>query len=206
MAVMTGPSSNEQTLQTYEKHVDRYLSGTPTESPAAVVEALQDLADTLPDRADVLEIGSGPGRDAELLESLGVTVLRSDATAAFVERLRAEGHTAEVLNVIHDPLGGPYDGVMALAVLLHLDRDDLPRALHNIASGLAPGGRFLCSLMEGTGEQWSTHKMDAPRHFVFWSEDELTALLAAAGLTVDRCTRHTSNRGATWLTFLSHNR
>lgn len=201
---MAGPNNNEQTLQTYERHVDRYLSGTPKDSPAAVVEALQDFADALPAGGAVLEIGSGPGRDADLLESLGVTVHRSDATAAFVARLREEGHTAEVLNVIHDRLGGPYDGVMALAVLLHLDRDDLPLALRNIASALAPGGRFLCSLMEGAGEEWSARKMDAPRHFVFWSDNELTSLLAAAGLSVDRCTRHRSDRGATWLTFLSH--
>lgn len=203
MSLMAGPSNNEETLQTYERHTDRYLSGTPSEAPASVVHSLRDLAEALPAGAQVLEIGSGPGRDASLLESFGVTVHRSDATAAFVERLRDEDHTAEVLNVIHDSLGGPYDAVMALAVLLHLDRDDLPGALRNIAAALAPGGRFLCSLMEGTGEQWSTHKMDAPRHFVYWSEDEFTALLAAAGLSVDRCTRHTTPRG-TWLTFLSH--
>lgn len=204
MSSVADPSNNEQTLQTYESYVDRYLSGTPTETPSDVVEALQDLADALPDGADVLEIGSGPGRDADLLESFGVRVHRTDATAAFVERLRAEGHSAEVRNVIHDSLGGPYDGVIALAVLLHVDRDDLPSALRNIAAALLPGGRFLGSLMEGAGEEWSTHKMDAPRHFVFWSEEEFTALLAAAGLSVDLCRRHTSTRGAQWLTFLTH--
>ncbi len=77
----------------------------------------------------VLELGSGPGREATVLERLGATVRRTDGTPAFVERLRAAGHDAHVLDARRDPLGGPYDAVFANAVLLHLSRPDLQALL-----------------------------------------------------------------------------
>lgn len=55
----------------------------------------------------VLELGSGPGWDALHLEARGVRVTRSDATGAFLTRLRAAGHEALHLGVRTDDLGGP---------------------------------------------------------------------------------------------------
>lgn len=194
--------SNQRTLQTYEDHADRYLERTPDAAPSVVVDSLKNFAELLPPDARVLEIGSGPGRDAALLETWGVQVRRSDATVAFVDHLRQQGHEAVVLNVINDPLDGPYDGVMAMAVLQHLDRDDFRSVLTKIAAALSPGGLLLFSMMEGEGEKWSEHKMDAPRHFVFWNEDQLTRALADAGLDLVRVWVHGQTDRGPWLTFL----
>ncbi len=69
----------------------------------------------------MLEIGSATGRDAAVLEARGLKVRRTDATPAFVDRLRADGVAADVLNVITDELGGPWDAIYAGAVFLHLN-------------------------------------------------------------------------------------
>lgn len=88
----------------------------------AMVRYLAQIS-KLVDGGTILELGSGPGRDAEYLESLGVSVARTDGALAFVEMMRAEGFTAEVLDMRTGQFNGTYDAVVANAVLLHLRRD-----------------------------------------------------------------------------------
>ena len=52
-------------------------------------------------------IGSGGGRDAAYLEKHGLHVRRTDVTPAFVDLLRHEGHTADLLDPLHDNLSYP---------------------------------------------------------------------------------------------------
>ena len=132
----------------------------------------------------MLELGSGPGTDADRLEAFGLRVLRSDATPSFTERLRGLGHAVLELDVRRDALPSPVDGVFANAVLLHLDRDALPAALLRMHGALAPGGVLGGTLKEGDGEEWSDRKLGVPRHFTYWREAPLREALEAAGCTV----------------------
>jgi hypothetical protein len=63
--------------------------------------------------------------EARYLEHRGSVVERTDATLAFVERLRAQGHVARLLDARHGDFGGPHDAVVAHAVFPHLERTDL---------------------------------------------------------------------------------
>ena len=96
----------------------------------------------------VLELGTGPGWDADLLETLGLSVERTDAAIAFVGRLLEAGHQARVLDARAADYGGPYDGVLADAVLLHLDPARCEDAL---LSALGRAGRVVESLEHVTG-------------------------------------------------------
>ena len=80
----------------------------------------------MPAGGTVLEVGSGPGWDADLLEAHGVAVRRTDLTRAFIDLQAARGKVVERLDVTTDELGGPYDAVLALAVLQHVERPQLP--------------------------------------------------------------------------------
>lgn len=62
-------------------------------------------------------------------------VARTDATPAFVKMMRAAGHDARLLDVRSDPLGGPCQGVLANAVLLHLSRAQFQNAVQRARSG-----------------------------------------------------------------------
>jgi SAM-dependent methyltransferase len=143
---------DDATIRAYEQRMDRYLAAQ--REPAADVAAWQDrFVELVGAGATVLELGSGPGTDADRLEGLGLRVLRSDATRAFADRLRALGHPVLDLDVRRDPLPQGVDGVFANAVLLHLDRDDLLAALLRLRAALVPGGVLACSLKEGDGEE-----------------------------------------------------
>jgi 2-polyprenyl-3-methyl-5-hydroxy-6-metoxy-1,4-benzoquinol methylase len=173
---------NDETLQTYERAAARYAERTvrADDEPDNLVPLVAAHA---PAGAEVLEVGSGPGHDAARLEALGFRLRRSDATRAFVELQRAQGHEIDVLDVRTDDLGGPYDVVFAHAVLLHIDRAELPGVLTHLRDAVRPAGLLAMSLKEGDGEEWSSHKVELPRHFTYWREEPLRAVLEDVGWT-----------------------
>ncbi|HEU5270638.1 MAG TPA: class I SAM-dependent methyltransferase [Jatrophihabitans sp.] len=169
------------TLASYQANVERYVAGLAPVPAPATAEHLARFAGLLPPAGRVLEIGSGPGRDAAELESLGLRVRRTDAAPAFVERLRRDGHPADLLDVLTDELGDGYDGIWASAVLLHLGRDQLAAVLRRCRAAVRPGGVLGFSVKEGDGEAWTTEKLGAPRYFVYWRRDPLVALVRRTG-------------------------
>ena len=68
----------DPTLQTYEAAAQRYREQTRQAGPD-LLDFLDRLAALAGPGAHVLEIGSGPGNDAVLLEARGLRVTRTDA-------------------------------------------------------------------------------------------------------------------------------
>ncbi len=187
ITVSLDASARAATIAAYEADADRYAEARAGEPGAEVIRLYDDFAAALPAGAEVLEVGSGPGRDAEALEARGLRVRRTDVTPAFVERLRRQGYDAVVLDPLHDALGGPYDGVLADAVLLHLSRDECVEVLRRLRGATRDGGALALTLKEGQGSGWSTHgAVRAPRHFTYWRPEELREALTGAGWVVTR--------------------
>ncbi len=187
---------NDTTLATYQTAADRYIEHSPPPPPFLL--AYLDRLTGLVGHGHVLELGSGPGRDAAYLERHGVQVTRSDATRAFVNRLRAAGYEARLLDVRHDDLGGPYDAVLANAVLLHLGRDQFRYALRRVRQAVTAAGLLAITLKEGDGDGWSTAKLGLPRHFTYWREPALRQALDDAGWHVTFLA-HVPGRTDQWL-------
>jgi SAM-dependent methyltransferase len=172
------------TVRAYDLDAAAYAANAPA-VPESLRADVRRLVDELGAGARVLEIGSGGGRDASLLEEHGLRVRRTDVTPAFVELLRAQGHEADVLDPLTDDLSsdeGPYDAVWANASLLHVARADLPAVLRRLAEVTRRGGLLRVAVKEGDGEGWSTHgSIRGPRHFTYWRPDALRAVLVGAG-------------------------
>lgn len=177
-------SATDLTLEAYQDCNDLYCAASPSAVAVPVAALLDALVDLIPPSGRVLEIGSGPGLEAQYLEQRGLVVDRTDATPAFVERLRREGHPARLLDVRKDDLGGPYDAVVANAVLLHLERAEAEKALAACLAGTRPGGVLALTLKEGDGESWSETKLGRPRWFVYWREAPLRRVLERVGWEV----------------------
>jgi SAM-dependent methyltransferase len=144
-------SENVTTLASYEAAADQYVAHQPPTAPAALLTFVDAIAELLPNGGRVLEIGSATGQDATLLEARGLRVCRTDATVGFVNRLRAHGVEAEILNVLTDELGGPWDGIFANAVFVHLNVYELAGVLAKTARSVTPGGILGFTVKEGDG-------------------------------------------------------
>lgn len=171
---------NTRTVESYEKIAVDYARETA--GSGVMSGALTRLAETIPS-GHVLEIGSGPGWDADVLEEADLTVRRTDITQAFIDLQHNRGKAIDRLDAINDSFGGTYDAVVALAVLQHVPRGDLPRVLAKVAAALRPGGRFLVAVRLGDGVGWEVGASGNRYYLAFWTEDEFIAELARVGLT-----------------------
>ena len=176
------PTNNERTVASYEQIVDDYAR--KTEGGHVLSGGLTRLAEAIPG-GHVLEIGSGPGWDADQLETAGLTVRRTDITQGFIDFQRDRGKQVDRLDAISDDLGGPYDAVICLHVLQHIEPDDFAVVLGNIVAALRPGGCFLVSIPVGEGITWEVGDSGNQYFRVLRTEDELTTDLEALGLRIE---------------------
>jgi SAM-dependent methyltransferase len=200
------------TTRSYDDNAEEYAAAMSA-MPDVVADHLDELATRLGDGARVLEIGSGPGRDAAAMEQRGLSVRRTDVSEGFVSLLRAAGYLADHVDPLRDDLGDPlhggdpYDGVWASASLLHVRRHELPVVLRRLAEVTRRGGTLYASLKEGDGVTWSVHgSVSGPRFFTFWREEPLRAVLDLAGWQVDEVRRSETDDGQPWLAMFAARR
>jgi SAM-dependent methyltransferase len=186
-------STNDVTLAAYERRSDSYRAAL-RQPPPWHVAFLNGLADALPTNASVLELGSGTGDNARYLAAHGLSVQPSDAAASFVTQMRVDGLRPLTLNVLFDEVGGPWDAIVALAMLLHLTRDELSTVLEKLHAGIRPGGLLAFSVKEGDGAGWSEHKLGLPRYFTYWRAEPLRRLLNSSGWEVTSLECHSGQR------------
>jgi 2-polyprenyl-3-methyl-5-hydroxy-6-metoxy-1,4-benzoquinol methylase len=175
--------NNQRTVQAYEGYAHQYAAAVPQEASGLSKDGIERLVAIVPN-GTILEVGSGPGWDADFMESLGLTVRRTDVTQAFLEFQAERGKTVDSLDILVDEVGGPYDGVVALYVLQHIDRDQMVSILGKVSQALKTDGVFLVSLCEGEGDIWERSQKSGDYHVVLWSETDFVNSLAAAGLQV----------------------
>ena len=201
MSDLPPPPELVSTVAAYDAHAASYAAGLPSPDDAYLA-GLDRFVAALPAGARVLEIGSGSGRDALLLEERGVCVQRSDVSQGFVDLMAAAGQPALLLDPLVDDLGGPWDAVYASASLLHVRRDHLPLVLRRLRGCVRVGGLLVLDLKEGDGEGWSTHgNIPVPRHFTYWRETGLRVVLGSSGWVVGSVERWAGRTQATqgWL-------
>ena len=171
---------NQRTVAGYERCARDYaaeVGSTPSPEGAA---ALRQLANAVAPGNRVLEVGSGPGWDADFLESLGIEVHRTDVTASFRDFQAERGKRCDRLDVLVDDIDGRYHGIVMLYVLQHFERAELDAVLGKLAQALEPGGALLLSYAEGDEECWQ-HGDSGDYRVVRWTREALDARLAQAG-------------------------
>lgn len=176
MTTASTPSQSRQTIASYEAYADHYCTLVGEVPNAFDQRAFRHVAEIAGAGGRVLEIGSGPGWDADFLETLGLTVRRTDATKRFLELQAARGKEGELLDVITDEVGGPYDAVVAMCCLIHVPREEIDQVLAKLAASLRPGGALIVSMRDGD------HETTGKYHTIYWRRTAFAARLTAAGL------------------------
>ena len=181
------PAHDRHTIAGYERCAGDYAQATAPVADGAVHPALRRFAEALPAGGRVLDVGSGPGWDADALESLGLRVRRTDATEAFRDLQARRGARVDRLDLLADPIplppGGAYDGAMMLCVIQHFERTQAAGALRKLAGALQPGGTLLLSYAVGDGAAWE-RRASGDYRVVRWRDADMDALLARSGFAV----------------------
>ncbi|SFL32203.1 class I SAM-dependent methyltransferase [Lysobacter sp. cf310] len=177
------PDSNRRTVAGYEQCAHDYAATVPKQPTGLYATALRQLVELLPGDGRVLDVGSGPGWDADFLETLGVRVHRTDVTAAFREVQAERGHRVDALDVLTDEIADTYDGILMLCVLQHFERADLDGVLDKLANALTAEGAVLLSYPLGETEYWE-HANSGDYRVVLWTGEALDQRLRRAGFVV----------------------
>ncbi len=182
--------SNRQALKWYDDNYEYYDSLIDPLPSSSREKALRQLAKHVSIGGTILEFGSASGRDADFIESLGLSVRRTDITQGFINLQKKRGKKVDNLDILTGEYGGPYDGIFAMCVMLHVTPEATDAVLAKVAAALKPSGVFLVSVRE-EGDARATA----------WSRNEFVQRLERAGLTVIWDDRDFD--GDQWIEFLA---
>lgn len=137
-------------------------------------ELCQRFLSLLPEKAHILDVGCGPGRDTQYFLDRGYQVTAMDASEELVKMGRAyTGHPILHMTFEEMAFREAFDGIWAMASLLHLSRPELLQVLEkNLIPALKPQGIFFLCFLHGEGERLSNG-----RYFMDYTRDGLSSLL-----------------------------
>jgi protein-L-isoaspartate O-methyltransferase len=158
----------------YDANAGRLADQWRTLDPLEVHAPVLHLMPTKPSR--ILDVGAGAGGDAGWYASLGHTVLAVEP-ADGLRRAGMADHSSPRVEWLDDSLPDlaivrarreTFDLVTLTAVWAHLDHDQRRRAVPNLASQLAAGGRLVMSVRNGwtlpQRPTWEARPEDTIRH------------------------------------------
>ena len=156
---------HKQTIDTYNKLAKEYdeeTQGFWEKFPYTFFDEFQKYVW----RGKILDVGSGPGRDALILKQKGFeTVLANFLEIPFAD--------------------DTFDGVWSYTSLLHVSKKQITDALTEIRRVLRPEGIFGLGMLEGEGEVIrDTKGVKEPRLFMLYSQSELENILDQNGFEI----------------------
>lgn len=194
-------SKNQKlTLDTYEKGLSQYIEKTPSIVTGEYKNFLDSLTNYISTKDKIFEIGSGLGRDAKYLISLGYSVQTSDIASSFLEHLRNNSFSPIYFDALSTDVGVEYDAILALAVFLHFSDKEFRLALNNVRTHLKLGGYFAIRMKRGEGEELTDARMGAVRYFKYWQPKELKDMLIQHGFKI---ISETNTSDGAWLQYIT---
>jgi len=130
---------------------DEYIRLAEGHSGANLIEQFKKF---LAANSSVLEIGSGPGTDWEILKD-DFDVTGSDNSKAFLKRLSVKYPNEAFLQLDAATLAvdQTFDGIYSNKVLHHLQDDELQASIKKQQALLTPGGLVCHSFWKGTDSE-----------------------------------------------------
>ncbi|MEK7527180.1 MAG: class I SAM-dependent methyltransferase [Patescibacteria group bacterium] len=178
------------TIDTYDKmavEYDRETANFWKRFPSTFLEKFK--AGVLK-RGTILDVGSGPGRDAAILSAAGFSVICLDASEAMLKITKEKGFESIRADFLELPFDKEtFDGIWAYTSLLHVSKIKIPSALSEIYRVLKKTGVFalglIVGLIEGKTEEYrESSGVGMPRLFSFYEKPEIENLLGEAGFKV----------------------
>jgi SAM-dependent methyltransferase len=160
----------DRTLEYYNNAAKEYVNDTVD---ANVSELNSFFLKYLPEKANILDLGCGSGRDSKIFIEKGHTVSAVDGSIAFC-KLASEYLGQAVRCMKFDELDyvEQFDGVWACASILHVPLKDLEMIFEKISRALKNGGYFFTCFKYGEFEGERNG-----RYFTDMTEDRFNNLI-----------------------------
>lgn len=137
----------------------------------------------------IFDVGCGGGRDAQFFIKKGFKVIGVDTSSVLIELARkaepkATFQCADLLTVKFPK--DTFNGIWAQAVLLHLKRNDVPKALKKFYSILKKDGVLHIRVKKGKGEAYVKEKLSGyhERFYTYFSKTEMESMVKSQGFKI----------------------
>ncbi len=153
-------------------------------------QLLDRLAAGVPAGGIICDLGCGPGQVARYLYDHGAQVIGIDLSAQMIAQARQlnpdlvfkQGNMLAL-----DVTDEAWAGIAAFYSIIHIPREDVMTALHELKRVLQPGGLLLVAFHLGTEvlhlDEWWGRPVSAD--FFFFQAPEMQAYLQAAGFSIE---------------------
>ena len=175
------------TKSTYDELAAQWASEHST--PEFWQDEMRYYLELLPS-GKIIEVGSGGGRDAKELIKLGYDYLGTDVSTGLLEIARKElpdfsFYEQSVYDLNFN--GEQFDGFWASAVLLHVPKSRINKALARIRTVVRTKAIGFVSIKDGSGERQEIDEVGGvqlERFFSYWSRDNFSDHLAGNGFKI----------------------
>jgi ubiquinone/menaquinone biosynthesis C-methylase UbiE len=176
----------EKTIAAYDRSPNKYFESTRDMTPPQELCRFTESVRSLGNR--VLDAGCAFGRDSSVLDDAGFEVTGIDLSDGLLQKARELNPDLDFKKMDVRSLefaDGTFDGIWCHAVLLHLNDEDIVKALEEFHRVLKPDGTLFISFKkgEGTQEVLETFSSEAARFYNFKTVEPLTATLQEIGFT-----------------------
>ncbi len=207
--VFTDPAK-EETVEFYDAYSAKYAETRGEKQNVFVADNLGAELETFLTNLHgkrVLDLGSGPGRDALMLKQRGLHPVCVDISEAMVSLCRERGLEAHKMDIEDLSFNNSsFDGVWAYASLVHIPKARIYNSMARISELLKPGGSFFVGMVEGNSEAMykSGSKPDGKRFFALYQDDEFRGVLENY-FVIMASKRVSTTKGETYLNYVCQN-
>lgn len=153
-------------------------------------QLLDRLAASVPEGGIICDLGCGPGQVARYLHDRGAQAVGVDLSAQMIEQAQQLNPDLEFRQgnmLALDVEDEAWAGIAAFYSIIHIPREEVVVALHELKRVLQPGGQLLLAFHLGTEvlhlEEWWGQPVSAD--FIYFQAPEMQAYLQAAGFLIE---------------------
>jgi len=192
-----------QTINTYKKLGKKYIDITAN----IMVKGMPEFIKILKPKSRILDAGCAGGRDSMRFLKAGHEVIGIDIVDVFIAeaKKRVPGATFKKMDLINITFPDNYfDAIWANAVLLHFQKNDIPKILTDFYKILKPGGLVHITVKHGKGTSVTKDKLveNNYRQFTFYYKPEIEKLIRDAGFKIIKSKMlpdETRRKGVKWI-------
>lgn len=175
----------EKTIAAYNQSPDKYEASTTGMTPPAEFKRFIEAVGV---GKTVLDAGCAFGRDSAEFQAAGLSPTGIDLSDELLKKAVMAHPNIKFQKMDVRQLDFPdesFDSVWCHATLLHLNDDDIIRALNEFHRVLKPQGLLFVSFKKGEGSEEIVENFssNAARYFNFKTTDAVTAMLQETGFT-----------------------
>ena|SRR3989344_44441 len=193
------------TIASYNQYAPYWVE-THTNSEQCLVE-FNTFKKYLPG-GEVLEIGSGGGREADRFRKAGYGYIGIDSSKALLTEARKNAPGAKLFfreDIYNLNFPVKFDGFWCSATLLHNPKERITEALQSIYGVIKSGGIGFICIKEGAGNMVPNEEevfgKKILRYFTYYRQDEFAKRLTNAEFSILESSTLTVSPKTTWLNY-----